>query len=161
MKLRRLGLLPAALLSMALFLPSTPSPALAHTANARSYRNAKATTEAYFGVLNAGMASGTFSKLSSVFSTNAVLTKSNPDGTTAVFRGISEIAGFYQTLYTKVAGWQWTTDQIRMLRPDVVIAYEHAGSPPLTVASRCVHVFVIKKGKIVSYDWTAFYPGQK
>jgi hypothetical protein len=107
------------------------------------------------------MASGNFSNLSSVFSSAAVVTKSNPDGTTAVYHGLTQITAFYGTLYTKVAGWQWTTDETRMLRPEVVIAYEHAGSPPLSVASRCVHVFVIKKGKIVSYDWTAFYAGQK
>jgi hypothetical protein len=42
-----------------------------------------------------------------------------------------------------------------------VIAYEHAGSSPLSVAGRCVHVMRIENGKITSYDWAVFFPGQK
>lgn len=131
-------------------------------APAKHYRSALSTANAYFGLLNSGMASGDFSGLSSVFAPNAVLTKSNTDGTTGVYTGIAEITTFYQGLHQKLPGWQWTTDAERSLdKNSVVIAYEHAGSPPLTVASRCVHVFVVKKGKITSYDWAAFYPGQK
>jgi len=42
-----------------------------------------------------------------------------------------------------------------------VLVYQHAGSPPLRVAGRCVHVFVVENGEITSYDWATYYPGQQ
>lgn len=127
----------------------------------KHFASTLAVATAYFQVLNTGMATGDFSGLQTVFAPDAVLTKSNPDGKTSTYHGLTEITAFYQGLHDKIAGWQWTTDETRALSKTVLIAYEHAGSPPLSVASRCVHVFVVAKGKIVSYDWTAFYPGQK
>jgi hypothetical protein len=141
-------------------LPGATSTAAAISA-AKHYRAAVSTVQAYFQVLNSGMTSGDFSALASVYAPDAILTKSGPDGKTTVYQGLGEITGFYQKLYSTNGGWQWTTDELRPLSKSIVLAYEHAGSPPLTVASRCVHVFVIKKGEIVSYDWTAFFPGQK
>lgn len=126
----------------------------------RHYRGARSTAQAYFQVLNSGMTSGDFSRLGSVFASNATLTKSGTDGTTTVYHGLSQITAFYQGLHQKLPNWQWTTDEMRPLDRGIVLAYEHAGSPPLTVASRCVHAFVVKKGKIVSYDWAAFFPGK-
>lgn len=152
-------------LATALFLPTVALPAATSTSaatdTAKHYRSAVSTVRAYFQVLNAGMTSGNFSGLSSVYAADAKLTKSGPDGKTTEYHGLTDIATFYQSLYQKNTNWQWTTDELRPLSKSIVLAYEHAGSPPLTVASRCMHVFVIKKGKIVSYDWTAFFPGQK
>jgi len=48
---------------------------------------------------------------------------------------------------------------MRMLAPNIVLVYQHAGSPPLRVAGRCVHLFVIKGGKIATYDWATYYAG--
>lgn len=126
----------------------------------KQYRSAVSTAQAYFQLLNRDMMSGDFSDLGTVFSSGATLTKSGTDGKTAVYQGLSQITGYYQSLYQKVPKWQWTTDELRPLSNRIVLAYEHAGSPPLSVASRCIHVFVIRQGKIVSYDWAAFYPGQ-
>jgi hypothetical protein len=99
--------------------------------------------------------------MASVYAPDATLTQSNPKGVTTVVHGLASITRFYQAVRTRVPGYQWTTESMRSLAPDVVLAYEHAGSPPLRVASRCMHVFVVKNGKITSYDWTAYYPGQK
>lgn len=155
----------AACLAAALCLPLVALPAAATASaapyTAKKYRSAQSTAQAYFQVLNGGMTSGDFSKLASVFAANATLTKSNTDGKTTVYQGLTEITAFYQSLHQTLPNWQWTTDELRAMNKQVVLAYEHAGSPPLTVASRCIHVFVIKKGKIVSYDWAAFFPGQK
>lgn len=115
----------------------------------------------YFQILNAGMRSGDFSALASVYAPDATLTQSNPKGVTTVVHGLAAITRFYQGVRTRVPGYQWTTESMRSLASDVVLAYEHAGSPPLRVASRCVHVFVVQNGKITSYDWTAYYPGQQ
>lgn len=150
--------------ALALVLPLTvfgvPSTSAANRPH-KHYASAAAVATAYFQVLNTGMATGDFSGLPSVFATDATLTKSNPDGKTTVYHGLTEITAFYQSLHDKLPGWQWTTDETRALSKSVLIAYEHAGSPPLSVASRCVHVFVVSKGRIAGYDWTAFYPGQK
>ncbi len=114
----------------------------------------------YFHLFNAGMRSGNFSALASVYAPNATLTQSNTKGVTTVVHGLAAITRFYQGLRTRLPGYQWTTESMRSLAPGVVLAYEHAGSPPLRIASRCVHVFVVQNGKIASYDWTAYYPGQ-
>jgi ketosteroid isomerase-like protein len=114
----------------------------------------------YFQVFNAGMRSGDFSALASVYAPDATLTQSSTKGVTTVVHGLADITRFYQGLKTRLAGYQWTTESMRSVAPNVVLAYEHAGSPPLHVASRCIHMFVIQNGKITSYDWAGYYAGQ-
>jgi len=107
------------------------------------------------------MRSGDFSTIASVFASNATLTQSNPKGVTAVIHGLAAITSFYQGLRAKFAGYQWTVESMRSLGPIVVLVYQHAGSPPLRVAGRCVHMFVVEDGKITSDDWATYYPGQQ
>jgi ketosteroid isomerase-like protein len=115
----------------------------------------------YLQLFNAGMRSGDFSAMASVYAPDATLTLSNPKGVTTVVHGLAAITSFYQGLKTKFAGYQWTVESMRSLSPNVVLVYQHAGSPPLRVAGRCVHVFVVQNGKITSYDWATYYPGQQ
>jgi hypothetical protein len=115
----------------------------------------------YLQIFNAGMRSGDFSAMASVFTSDATLTQSNPKGVTAVVHGLAAITSFYQGLRTKFPGYQWTVESMRSLAPNAVLVYQHAGSPPLRVAGRCVHVFVVQNGKITSYDWATYYPGQQ
>lgn len=115
----------------------------------------------YFSILNAGMKSGNFSDLQSVFASDATFTRSTLDGKTAVYHGLVNITHFYETLPTKAPGFQWTTDSIRDLSSNVVLAYEHAGTRSMTTPSRCAHGFVIQDSKIVSYDWVVFFAGVK
>lgn len=128
---------------------------------AKQYHSPAATVHAYFRILNAGMQSGDFSAMASVYAPNGTLTQSNPLGQTKVSHGVSEIIAYYKTAYTKLAGYHFTQDAMRALSSDTLLSYEHAGSPPLSVAARCAHVFVIKNGKIKTLDWVTFYPGQK
>jgi hypothetical protein len=123
--------------------------------------NAQAVVTRYFEILNAGMKSGDFSGFASVFAPDATFTKSTPTGVTTVYHGLAAITKSYHTLQTSLPGYQWTTDSLRMLSPTVMLAYEHAGSPPLTAAGRCTHVFVVRDGKIATYDWIVFFPGKK
>ena len=123
-------------------------------------QSASEVVEHSFRIVNAGMKSGNFSALKSVFASDATLTRSTLDGKTTVYHGLAAITSFYDTLPAKVPGFQWTTDSLRTLSDSVVLAYEHAGSPPLRVASRCIHMFVIQNGKITSYDWAGYYAGQ-
>ena len=114
-----------------------------------------------FSIVNAGMKSGNFSALKSVFASDATLTRSTLDGKTTVYHGLAAIISFYDTLPAKVPGFQWTTDSLRTLSESVVLAYEHAGTPSMALPSRCAHVFVVEDGKIVSYDWVVFFAGLK
>ena len=123
--------------------------------------SASEVVEHYFSILNAGMKSGNFSTLNSVFASDATLTRSSLDGKTTVYYGLADITGFYDTLPTKVPGFQWTTDSLRSPSTTVVLAYEHAGTPSMALPSRCAHVFVVQNGKIVSYDWVVFFSGKK
>lgn len=122
--------------------------------------DARTVVMTYLRLFNAGMRSGDFSTISSVFAPEATLTQSSPKGVTAVIHGLAAITNFYQGLKTRFAGYQWTVESIRSLAPNIVLVYQHDGSPPLRVAGRCIHVFVVQNGKITSYDWATYYPGQ-
>ena len=124
-------------------------------------QSASEVVEHSFSIVNAGMKSGDFSALKSVFASDATLTRSTLDGKTTVYHGLDAIIGFYDTLPAKVPGYQWTTDSLRTLSESVVLAYEHAGTPSMALPSRCAHVFVVEDGKIVSYDWVVFFAGLK
>jgi len=115
----------------------------------------------YLQLFNVGMKSGDFSTMSSVYAPEATLTQSNPKGVTAIIHGLANITTFFQGLKTKFSGYQWTVESMHSLAPNVVLVYQHAGSPPLLVADRCVQVFVVQNGKITSYDWATYYPGQQ
>ena len=122
--------------------------------------NATTVVKRYLQLFNAGMRSGDFSALASVYTPDATLTQSTPKGVTTVVHGLAKIISFYQGFQKKLPGYQWTVEKMRNLAPNVVLAYQHAGSPPLRVAGRCLHVFVVQNGKITSYDWATYYPGQ-
>ena len=115
----------------------------------------------YLQLFNADMRSGDFSSMSSVYAPDATLTQSNPKGVTTIVHGLTNILTFYQGVHTKFPGFQWTVETMRSLSPNVVLVYQHAGSPPLRVPGRCVHLFVVENGKIISYDWATYYPGQQ
>jgi|GEM_PF-2140269 hypothetical protein len=114
----------------------------------------------YHQLFNAGMKSGNFSAVVALFASDATLTQSSPKGVTTVAHGLADITNFYQSIQKKFPGYQWAIESMRSLAPNVVLAYQHAGSPPLKVAGRCIHVFVVENGKIASYDWATYYPGQ-
>ena len=164
MRLRHLSPL-AIIVVIALVLLSACASAQAQTQTSTQapshLLSASEVVEHYFSILNAGIKSGNFSALSSVFASDATLTRSSLDGKTTVYHGLAEITGFYDTLPTKVPGFQWTTDSLRSPSTTVVLAYEHAGTPSMALPSRCAHVFVVQNGKIVSYDWVVFFAGKK
>ncbi len=114
----------------------------------------------YFQILNAGMISGDFSALDTVYAPDATLTQSTPKGVTTVYSGIGDITAWYQSFQAHFSGIQFTQDSMRSLAPHVVLSYEHAGKPTWIAQGRCMHVFTLKQGKIVSLDWATFYGGQ-
>lgn len=156
MKLRVLAPLVAGLL-----LASGVAAARVSANTSASRPNASTVVATYSSIFNAGMKSGDFSAVASVFAPDATFTRSTPAGKTTVYHGIKAIISGLGGVYKAFPGYQWTIDQERSLDQWVVLAYEHAGSPPLSVAGRCEHVFVVVDGKIRSYDWTTFFPGVK
>jgi len=141
-------------------LAACGGPANAQQTSTPAQPNATSVVTTYLQLFNAGMRSGDFSALASVYAPDAILKQSNPKGVTTVVHGLANIITFYQGLRTKFPGFQWTVESMRSLAPNVVLVYQHAGSPPLRVAGRCMHVFVVERGKITSYDWATYYPGQ-
>src|SRR5262249_38646858 len=120
----------------------------------------QAVVDTYFTILNAGMHSGDFSQLATVYDADATLTQSNPKGVTIVAHGIDAIIAWYTTvLYGKFAGITFTQDERRSLAPHVVLSYEHAGTPTWIAPARCMHVFTLKAGWIYTTDWATFYGG--
>jgi hypothetical protein len=113
----------------------------------------------YFQVLNEGLNSGDFSELSEVYAPDATLTQSNPKGVTVVAHGLTEITAWYQGFQAKFPGIQFTQQSMRSLAPHVIISYEQAGKPSWIAPGRCMHVFTVKGGKIMSNDWATFYGG--
>ena len=114
----------------------------------------------YLQLFNAGMRSGDLSAMASVYAPDATLTQSNPKGVTTVIHGLAGIITFDQGVKAKFPGFQWTVENMYSLAPDVVLVYQHAGSPPQQVPGRCAHLFVVDHGKITRYDWITYYPGQ-
>ena len=114
----------------------------------------------YLVLFNAGMRGGGFFLMDAVLAPDATLTQSSPEGVTTVVHGLAGIITFYTGLLKQLPGYQWTVENMSSLAPDVVLVYQRAGSPPLRVASRCVQVFVVHNGKIITDDWATYYPGQ-
>lgn len=141
-------------------LAACGGPASAQQNTAPAQPNATSVVTTYLQIFNAGMRSGDFSAMASVYAPDATLTQSNPKGVTTVVHGLANIITFYQGFQKKLPGYQWTVEHMRSLAPNVVLVYQHAGSPPLRVPGRCMHVFVVQNGKISSYDWATYYPGQ-
>jgi hypothetical protein len=114
----------------------------------------------YFQVLNAGLLSGDFSELAEVYAPDATLTQSNPKGVTIVANGLDAITTWYRGFQARFPGIQFTQESMRSLAPHVVLSYEHAGLPTAAQPGRCMHVFTLKGGKIVSTDWATYFGGQ-
>jgi hypothetical protein len=115
----------------------------------------------YFTVLNAGMKTGDFSTLATVYAPDATLMQSNPLGVTTVVHGLAALTTYYQGLRAKLPGYQWATTNWHRVAPTVVIFYEHAGTPSMAAPGRCAHTIVVQNGKITSIDWVTYFPGKK
>jgi hypothetical protein len=148
-----------ALLAVTLLL----SAATAHTFAQRQSRTLSAQDVLVhsFSLLNASMKSGDFSDLAAVYTPDATLTRSTPAGKTTVYHGLAAILGFYKTLPTLAPGFQWQTQSMRSLAPDIVLAYEKSGTPTMAQLSRCFHVVRVENGLIQSYGWVVYFPDQK
>jgi hypothetical protein len=116
----------------------------------------------YFQILNAGMKSGDFSALATVYTPDATLTQSTPKGVTTVYNGIDAIIAWYKVFQSKFQDMQFTQDPqhpLRNLAPHVLLTYESAAPVGYHAPGRCMHVFTLKGGMIETLDWATFFGG--
>jgi len=71
-----------------------PGAVSAHGALPKKGGNPEVVVQKYFGILNAGMRTGDFSALATVYAANATVTQTSPAGVTKVYHGLAEITGF-------------------------------------------------------------------
>jgi hypothetical protein len=115
---------------------------------------------AYVAALNVGIQTGDFSALLAIYAPDAVLTTSPPTGVTKVSTGTAEIEAFFQAFRTAHPGIVFAVDSVRIISPHEVLTYEHASPPGWVAPGRCMHLYIIKAGKVQSLDWATFYGGK-
>ena len=145
----------------------------------------------YFAVLNAGMRSGDFSSLASVYAANARLTlyrylaRDIDPEKTGEAHGLAAITAMYRKLRAAFPGYQWTQLQVSRVSSAPVVSYCYSSlsvrictaaasrvSTARVVSYERVRspggsiaesetVFVIKAGKITHLAWTLDFGPQK
>jgi len=103
------------------------------------------------------LTSGDVSAVASLYTPDATVTFSSPDGVTKVFHGRVAIARFYGHLRQMLPGFHWAQDTMRTLSPTVVLSYEHPVTPGGAVAGQCAHLFVTQGDRIASLDWVVYH----
>jgi hypothetical protein len=114
----------------------------------------------YFAVLNAGMRTGDFSSLASVYAGNARLTlyrylaRDIAPEKTGDAHGLAAITALYQKVQSAFPGYQWTLLQVNRVSSTRVVSYEWARGPGGSGSRDSETVFVIKGSKITRLAWT-------
>ena len=126
----------------------------------------QAVVETYFQVFNAGLLSGDFSALDTVYAPDATLTQSNTKNVVAISHGVSDIIAWYTKAFglgTPGHGAQFKPDlrypPIQSLAPHVVLTYELGQTPGSSQAGYCLHVFTLKGGMIETDNWATYFLG--
>jgi hypothetical protein len=119
-----------------------------------------AVVASYIQALNAGIQSGDFSDLLALYAPDAVLTASTPAGVTKVSTGTAAIGAYFQAFRSAHPGLVFAVDSVRIVSPHEVLTYEHASPPGWAAPGRCMHLYILKAGKVQSLDWATFYPGK-
>ncbi len=122
----------------------------------------QAVVENYFQILNAGMISGDFSALATVYAPDATLTQSTPTGHTTDYVGIDAIIAWYHVFQTHFPGMQFSPDPnhpMQNLAPHVVLSYESALPVGFHAPGKCMHVFTLKSGMLQTVNWATFFGG--
>jgi hypothetical protein len=137
-------------------------PAATHLASAMPAQkrlSAQGVVTAWLRALNAGMHTGDFTALGALYAADATFTLSNPTGITSVYRGRDQIVAFFEGFQRSEPGLQFTQESMASLAREVVVAYENAGSQPLSARPRCFHVFQVRKGLVQDEHWVVFFGG--
>jgi hypothetical protein len=124
----------------------------------------QAVVQAYFQIFNAGLQSGDFSALSTVYAPDATLIQSNSKNVVTILHGVSDIIAWYTSTFgigTPGHGSQFTPDlrypPMQSLAPHVVLTYEFALPSGFSQAGYCMHVFTLQYGWIESAHWVTYF----
>jgi hypothetical protein len=124
----------------------------------------QAVVETYFQILNAGLLSGDFSALATVYAPDATLIQSNSKNVVTIKQGVTDIVAWYTATFglgTPAHGAQFTFDPryppLQSLAPHVVVTYEYALPAGFSQAGYCMHVFTLKGGMIESVHWATYF----
>lgn len=124
----------------------------------------QAVVETYFQLFNAGLLSGDFSALNTVYAPDATLIQANSKNVVTIKHGVSDIVAWYTTSFglgTPGHGAQFEPDPryppLSSLAPHVVLTHEYALPPGFSQAGYCTHVFTLKGGMIESVNWTTYF----
>jgi hypothetical protein len=124
----------------------------------------QAVVQTYFQIFNAGLQSGDFSALASVYAPDATLIQSNSKNVVAIKHGVSDIIAWYTMTFgigTPAHGSQFTPDlrypAMQSLAPHVVLTYEYALPLGFAQAGYCMHVFTLQYGWIESVHWVTYF----
>jgi hypothetical protein len=115
----------------------------------------------YYQILNAGMRSGDFSAMASVYAPDATLHHSTPQGQTSTFHGLNAIIAYYHRTYLSTPGIQFVRDTWYDLSPTIALNYEHTINSGQRVPARCSHLFVLQFGKIHQLFWVVYFAGAR
>jgi hypothetical protein len=126
---------------------------------AAATRSVEGLVSLYYQILNAGMRSGDFSAMAAVYSPDATLVHSTPQGATATFQGLPAIIAYYHRTYLSIPGIQFIRDKWYGLSPTIVLNYEHTAGTALRLPARCSHLFVLRNGKIHQVFWVTYFAG--
>jgi len=120
--------------------------------------------QTYFQIFNAGLRSGDFSALASVYAPDATLIQANSKNVVAIKHGVSDIIDWYTTTFgigTPGHGMQFIPDlrypPMQSLAPHVVLTYEYALPLGFSQAGYCMHVFTLQYGWIESVHWVTYF----
>src|SRR5947209_8253633 len=95
--MKKVLLLGGILLMSLCLLAACGAPAATQTKTVKAAEpGATTVVKTYLRIFNAGMKSGDFSELDSVYKSDATLTQSSPKGVTTVVHGLANLIAFYQ-----------------------------------------------------------------
>jgi ketosteroid isomerase-like protein len=124
---------------------------------ASPHNSAQALVKSYFAIANAGLNTGDFSALTTVYAPNVTLVVSNPKGVTTVLQGMAKITAWYKAWAAANVGAQLTSVRTTSPVPNMVIDYEQGYKPGHPNFAGCAHIFTVQSGKIVTDDWIVYY----
>jgi hypothetical protein len=124
----------------------------------------QAVVDTYFQIFNAGLLSGDFSALATVYAPDATLVQTNSKNVVTIKQGVSDIVAWYTATFgrgTPAHGAQFVPDPryppLSSLAPHVVLTHEYALPPGFSQAGYCMHVFTLKGGWIYTVNWVTYY----
>ena len=110
----------------------------------------------YFTVFSHILRGASTSQLAQVYAPTATFLVSTPSGKTAVYQNLPAIEGWYKAFAASHAGFQLTYVSERRPLPGMVVHYEIALDSANVVKGRCVHIFAVANGMIVSDDFIVY-----